>query len=98
MYNTLAFLVFSGGEGGGTLLDINPGAIFWTTVTFLLLLFVLKKLAWKPILNSLNERENNIRDSIQKAESAQKEAEKLLEENRTNLAKAEEEAQKIMGL
>ncbi len=96
MYNLMAFLVFSGGEGGGSLLDINPGVIFWTTLTFLILLFVLKKTAWKPILDSLNAREKSISDAIESAEKAREEAEKLLAENKANLAKAEEEAQKII--
>ena len=91
----LAFLAFSGESSGG-LLDVNPGLIFWTVITFVILLFILKKMAWGPILNSLNERENFIKDSIDKAEKAQADAEKLLAENNANLAKAEEEAQKII--
>jgi len=92
----LAFLAFSGGESSGGLLDVNPGLIFWTVITFVFLLIILKKMAWGPILNSLNERENFIKDSIEKAEKAQADAEKLLEENNANLARAEEEAQKII--
>lgn len=92
----LAFLAFSGGESSGGLLDVNPGLIFWVVITFVLLLVVLKKMAWGPILKSLDERENLIKDSIDKAEKAQADAEKLLEENKANLAKAEEEAQKII--
>ena len=94
--SNLAFLAFASGGGGGPL-DINPGVIIWTVITFMALLFVLKKLAWKPILNSLNERENFIKDSIEKAENARKETQKLLEENNQNLAKAEEESQKIIA-
>lgn len=92
----LAFLAFSGGESSGGLLDVNPGLIIWVTFTFIILLFILKKVAWGPILNSLNERENFIKDSLDKAEQAKVEAEKLLEENKANLAKAEEEAQKVI--
>jgi F-type H+-transporting ATPase subunit b len=92
----LAFLAFSGGESSGGLLDVNPGLIIWVTLTFIILLFILKKVAWGPILNSLNERENFIKDSIDKAEQARVAAEKLLEENNANLAKAEEEAQKVI--
>jgi F-type H+-transporting ATPase subunit b len=92
----LAFLAFSGGESSGGLLDVNPGLIFWVVITFVLLLIILKKMAWGPILNSLNERENFIKDSIDRAEQAQLEAEKLLEENKANLERAEEEAQKII--
>ena len=90
-------LLFSGGEQSGSLLDVNPGLIFWTVVTFVLLLFILKKMAWKPILSSLNERENFIKDSVERAETAKKEAEELLEQNKQNLAKAEEDAQKVIA-
>ncbi len=91
-----AVLAFSESEKVGSPLDINPGVIIWTTVTFLLLLWVLKKTAWKPILNSLSERENFIKDSLEKAESAKKEAEELYKKNQENLARAEQESQKII--
>lgn len=94
--NMALLALLSGGEKGG-LLDVNPGLIIWTVVTFIFLMLILKKLAWKPILNSLNERENFIKDSLERAEKAQQEAKKLLEENNTNLAKAEEESQKIIA-
>jgi len=90
-------LIALSGEGNGGLLDVSPGLIFWTVITFVILLFVLKKMAWKPILNSLSERENLIRESLEKADIAKKEAEKLIEENKANLDKAEEEAQKIIA-
>ena len=89
-------LALAGGEVGGPL-DVNPGLIIWTVVTFAVLLFVLKKVAWKTILNSLNEREKFIKDSLEKAEIAQKEAEKLIQDNRASMLKAEEEAQKIIA-
>jgi F-type H+-transporting ATPase subunit b len=93
-----AILAFSGGgsENGG-LLSVSGGLMIWTAVTFLVLLFVLTKLAWKPILNSLGEREKFIKDSLENAEKAQKEAERLMEENNERLAKSEEEAQKIIA-
>jgi F-type H+-transporting ATPase subunit b len=91
----LALLALSGGESGGPL-DVNPGVILWTVVTFIFLLLILKKIAWKPILNSLNEREVFIKESLEKAEVANKEAEKLIADNKVNLLKAEEEAQKII--
>lgn len=93
-----AFIAFlrSEGESGG-LLNVVPGLIFWTVITFVILLLILKKIAWKPILTSLQEREKFIKDSIDKANIAQTEAEKLLAENNVNLVKAEEEAQKIIS-
>jgi F-type H+-transporting ATPase subunit b len=84
------------GEGGGTLLDVNPGLIFWTVITFVLLLLLLRKIAWKPILSALDLREKEIRDSLEKAEKAKEEAQKILEANQANLSKAEDEAKKII--
>ncbi len=82
--------------GGGSLIDVNPGLIFWTWVTFIILMIVLYKIAWKPILAALNQREKDIEDSLNKAEQAKLEAQKILEENQASLAKAEEESKKII--
>ena len=79
------------------LVSVNPGLIIWTIVTFVLLFLLLKKLAWKPIVGALESREEHIRQSLDRAEHAQQEAERLLEENRKERARAEEEAQKIRG-
>ena len=55
------------------LLEINPlvlpdiGLVFWNTVAFLLLLVVLGKFAWKPILKAINDREQGIEDALAKA-------------------------------
>ncbi len=82
--------------GGGSLLDVNPGLIIWTILTFLLLLIILKKVAWKPILSALDQREKDIKDSLEKAEKAKEDAQKILDENQATLAKAEEESKKII--
>jgi len=94
--NLLIIALSSSGEHSGSPLDVNPGLILWTVVTVIFLLIILSKLAWKPILKSLNERENLIKESLEKAENARKEAEKLIAENKANLQKAEAEAQKII--
>lgn len=91
----LLILAFSGSESGGPL-DVNPGLILWTVVTFIFLLLLLKKLAWKPILNTLSERENFIKESLEKAENAKKETEKLIAENKVSMLKAEDESRKIV--
>ena len=83
-------------EGGGSLIDVNPGLIFWTWVTFIALMIVLYKVAWKPILASLKQREDGIKDSLNKAEEAKLDAEKILKENQASLAKAEEESKKVI--
>jgi F-type H+-transporting ATPase subunit b len=74
------------------LLEVNPGLIVWVILTFIVLLLVLKKVAWKTILSALDQRE-----SLEKAEIAQEEAKKVLEENKANIQKAEEESKKIIN-
>ncbi len=88
---TTGFIVLSGG-----LLDPNPGLIFWTTVTFLIVLFILKKFTWGPMLSALEEREKSIQASIDRAQTAKEEAEEVLKKNRDLLAKADAEAEKIV--
>jgi len=78
------------------LLEVNPGLIFWVILTFIVLLWVLKKVAWKPILSALDQREAAIKESLEKAEKAKEEAQKVLDENQANIAKAEEESKKII--
>ncbi len=78
------------------MLEINPGLIFWTIVTFLAVLAVLSKVAWKPLMHTLTSREDGIRTALQQAEDANAEAKKLLEENKRQLAQAESHAQQAM--
>jgi F-type H+-transporting ATPase subunit b len=59
----LGFANYAASEGGGGgLLSVNGGLAFWTVITFLLLMFLLRKFAWKPILESLSEREQKIEE------------------------------------
>ena len=83
-------------EENGSLISVNPGLIFWTVVTFIVLLILLKRVAWKPILTALDQREAAIRESLDKADKAREEAQRVLDENKSNLAKAEEESKKII--
>lgn len=78
------------------MLQLEPGMIIWTWVTFLVLLYVLKKFGWKPLLNMVEERENRIAESLKRAEEARMEAEKLLEEQDRQLAKTQEEVQAML--
>ncbi len=78
------------------LLNAEPGLIFWTTVTFLLLLGVLWKFAWNPILGALEAREKAIQRTIDDAEALQAEARRLLEEHKARLAEAREEGTRIV--
>lgn len=67
------------------------GLIVWTLLAFLIVFFILKKFAWKPILKSLNDRENNISNSILSAEKVKEEMANLKSENEALLVKAREE-------
>ena len=78
------------------MLDINPGLIVWTIITFVIVLFILRAKAWKPLLQALTAREEGIRTALQHAEDAQAAAQRLLEENKRQLARAEEESQNII--
>ena len=74
------------------LLKIDPGLMIWTIVTFVVLLTILRLVAWKPLLAMLDEREKRIQDALGQAEKAREEAEKSVEENRRMMAKAEADA------
>lgn len=89
---------FFGAGGKGGLLDVSPGLVFWTFIIFIILLLLLKKFAWKPILSSLDERDNFIKNSLDQAEKAKLEAEQIMLENKKHLAKAEEESRKVIDL
>lgn len=78
------------------LLRPEPGLIFWTIVTFALLLGILWKFAWTPILGALEARERAIQKTIDDAERLQAEAEKVLEEHQARLAEARAEGNRIM--
>ncbi|MBS4027111.1 MAG: F0F1 ATP synthase subunit B [Ignavibacteriales bacterium] len=79
------------------MLEINPGLILWTLIIFVALVLILKKVAWKPILEALHKREHDIHESLDNAAKAQKEAEKLLAENRAQLARFNEETTKMLN-
>lgn len=67
------------------------GLIIWTLLAFLIVFFILKKFAWKPILNSLNQREKGIADSLATADRIKAEMAEMKSENEALLAKAREE-------
>ena len=70
------------------------GLVVWTLVTFLILLFLLRKFAWKPILGAVSDREDGIKDALASAEKARQEMENLQADNERILqeARAEREA------
>ena len=79
------------------LVQLDPGLFIWTIITFLVLFFVLAKYAWKPLIKMLDDREGMIRSSLDDAEKAKLELERLNEESEAITAKARSEAQSILA-
>ena len=79
------------------LVQLDPGLFVWTIITFLILLGVLTRFAWKPLLKALETRENEISQSLEDAEKAKQELERLSAESDEIIAKARSEAQGIVS-
>jgi F-type H+-transporting ATPase subunit b len=67
------------------------GLIFWMTITFSIVLFILSKFAWKPILNAIREREDSINNALNAAEDARKQMDALKSDNEKLLNQARAE-------
>ncbi len=74
----------------------DVGLLFWMLVSFTFLLIILKKFAWKPILNSLKEREESITDALETAKKARAEMKKLKTDNEAIIREARLEKEKIL--
>jgi F-type H+-transporting ATPase subunit b len=72
--------------------DVKPGLIIWTWITFIVVLFILRKMAWGPLLKAVDAREKSISNAIESAKRERAEAEKLLAEQKTAIAHARHEA------
>jgi F-type H+-transporting ATPase subunit b len=80
----------------GGLLSVSYGTVFWATVAFLVVAFLLKKMAWGPILKSLEERSQGIENALNEAERARKEMSKLQAGNEQLLREARDERDRIL--
>jgi F-type H+-transporting ATPase subunit b len=74
----------------------NIGLVFWTTITFVILLFILGKFAWPVITKAIAKREAYIADSLKKADEVNVQLESIREERKVALATAKEEANTIL--
>lgn len=72
------------------------GLIVWQTLAFLLLVFLLGKFAWKPVLKSIHERERSIDDALEAAKKAKEEMARLTNENEALLKQARAERDVIL--
>jgi len=79
-----------------SLLVVEPGLFLWTVITFIILLLILWKTAWKPIIDALDSRAEKVRDDIERVETNRVESEKLLADHRDLLKQAKDTADKIV--
>ena len=79
------------------LIQPDPGLFLWTILTFLVLLALLAKFAWKPLLAVLDQRQEMIRKSLDDAEKAKQELEQLQSKSKDILSEARAEAQSIVA-
>lgn len=78
---------------------VNPGIglIFWMTLSFGLLLFILGKFVWPPVMRSLREREKNIELALHEADKAREEMKLLLFNNEKMMLEAKDERDRLIG-
>ena len=79
------------------LVQVEPGLFIWTILVFVVLLTLLKKFAWGPLLVALEERQEGIRKSLDDAEQARKELEQVQRDAKAILSKARAEADSILS-
>lgn len=79
------------------LISVTPGLMIWTIVAFLVTLFVLKKYAFGPIQNMIDQRQQHIAQSIAAADDARAEAQRLLEEHKQLIGQARSESEAILA-
>ena len=82
--------------GGIALLEINPGLVIWTTLTFIIVAIILYVFAWKKIIVALDTRAQYIENNIKDAERLKKEAEAKFEEYQNKMIDLKHEAQEIL--
>ena len=83
--------------GWETLVSVTPGMAIWTVVTFGIMVLVVGRFAWKPMLAALDAREQGIQKSIDDAKQQRQEAEALLARHRQQLAEGRRQAQAMMA-
>ena len=76
--------------------EFSIGLFFWQTLIFIALIFLLRKFAWKPILDAINERENGIKNALESAEKARNQMASLQSENEETLKKARAERDTLL--
>ena len=79
------------------LIQVTPGLMIWTIICFLVVLFVLKRYAFGPIQQMLDQRRERIENALKEADNARDEARNLLEEHRKLIGQAKSDAEEILS-
>jgi F-type H+-transporting ATPase subunit b len=85
-----------GSEGSSNPLELQPGLAIWTVVVFVLLLLLLGRFAWQPLLRALHQREHHLQHVLEETERARNESEALLAEHRRQMARATDEVRALL--
>jgi F-type H+-transporting ATPase subunit b len=79
------------------LLRVDPGLLLWTVITFLVMMGILWKVAWRPIVDAMDARAEKVRFEIDNAERTRQEAEKLLAQHKAMMDNSRNEAAQIIA-
>lgn len=86
-----------GGHQEPKVIDVSGQMFFWTLGTFLVMAFVLKRIAWKPILENLDKRESYIRESVENAEKVGREFASIESKRHEVISEADDKAKDIIS-
>jgi F-type H+-transporting ATPase subunit b len=84
-------------DSGNDLIDVVPGLMIWTVITFAIVFLVLRKVAFGRIQALIDQRRDRIREALDAADRAREDARKLLEENRALIADARRQSEEILA-
>lgn len=93
----LPSLAWAADEGTTPLFSVNFGTTAWTAIVFLMLLGILRRFAWGPILAAVEAREQGIQGALDEAAQRNADAAKLLDEHRAELAEARRRAGELLA-
>ena len=97
MRDHLLAIVLAQEEGGSDLIKVVPGLMIWTAITFVIVFFVLRKLAFGRIQAMIDQRRDRIAEALDEADKAREEARNLLAENRRLVAEGKAQAEEILA-
>lgn len=94
--DTTSTIAHDGGSAGGALFSIDPGLSIWTWIVFGFLFIILRKFAWKPMMDSVKEREKMMSDAVEQAQQTKDALEQIAVKQEAALQEAREEARRII--